>query len=192
MPGTRPSRPTTPAATASACGESNTWPRIWVPMSCSLPTRETTIAEATEISRAGICATSASPTARVTYEPAAAPASMPCMVMPMTKPPTVEMNRISRPAIASPRTNLLAPSIEPKKSASSATSRRRWRATFSSMRPALRSASIAICLPGIASSAKRAPTSAMRSAPLVTTTKLMTTRIANTIRPTAKLPPIRK
>jgi hypothetical protein len=32
----------------------------------------------------------------------------------------------------------------------------------------------------------------MRSAPLVTTTKLMTTRMANTIRPTAKLPPIRK
>jgi hypothetical protein len=41
------------------------------------------------------------------------------------------------------------------------------------------SASIAICLPGIASRVKRAPTSAIRSAPLVTTTKLMTTRIAN-------------
>jgi hypothetical protein len=50
---------------------------------------------------------------------------------------------------------------------------------------------MAICLPGMASRVKRAPTSAMRSAPLVTTTKLMTTRIANTIRPTAKLPPIR-
>ena len=44
----------------------------------------------------------------------------------------------------------------------------------------------------MASSVKRAPTSAMRSAPLVTTTKLITTRIANTIRPTAKVPPIRK
>ena len=54
------------------------------------------------------------------------------------------------------------------------------------------SASIAICLPGMASSVKRAPTSAMRSAPFVTTTKLMTTRMANTISPTAKLPPIRK
>ena len=32
-------------------------------------------------------------------------------------PPTRLMNRISTPAIASPRTNLLAPSIEPKKSA---------------------------------------------------------------------------
>ena len=46
-------------------------------------------------------------------------------------------------------------------------------------------ASIAICLPGMASSVKRAPTSAMRSAPFVTTMKLMTTRIANTINPTA-------
>ena len=32
----------------------------------------------------------------------------------------------------------------------------------------------------------------MRSAPLVTTMKLMTTKIANTIKPTAKLPPIKK
>ena len=94
--------------------------------------------------------------------------------------------------MASPRTNLEAPSIEPKKLASSDTSARRRRASFSSITPALRSASTAICLPGMASSVKRADTSAMRSAPLVTTTKLITTRIANTIRPTAKLPPIRK
>ena len=94
--------------------------------------------------------------------------------------------------MASPRTNLLAPSIEPKNSASLPTSTRRRRASFSSIRPAFRSASMAICLPGMASSVKRAPTSAMRSAPLVTTTKLMTTRIAKTIRPTAKLPPMRK
>ena len=51
---------------------------------------------------------------------------------------------------------------------------------------------MAICLPGMASRVKRAPTSAMRSAPLVTTMKLITTRIAKTIRPTAKLPPTRK
>jgi len=41
----------------------NTWPRICWPESWSLPTRETTIAAATEISSAGICATSASPIA---------------------------------------------------------------------------------------------------------------------------------
>jgi hypothetical protein len=96
------------------------------------------------------------------------------------------------PAMASPRTNLLAPSMEPKKSASSPSSARRRLASLSSIRPAERSASTAICLPGKASSVKRAPTSAMRSAPLVTTMKLMTTRMAKTISPTAKLPPIRK
>ncbi len=96
------------------------------------------------------------------------------------------------PATASPRTNFEAPSIEPKKFASSCTSARRRLASFSSIRPAFRSASTAICLPGMASSVKRAETSAMRSAPLVTTTKLITTRMANTIRPTAKFPPIRK
>ncbi|ELA01193.1 hypothetical protein D769_00772 [Cupriavidus sp. HMR-1] len=60
------------------------------------------------------------------------------------------------------------------------------------IRPAFRSASIAICLPGIASSMKRAPTSAIRPAPLVITMKLITTRMANTTIPTAKLPPTRK
>ena len=48
---------------------------------------------------------------------------------------------------------------------------------FHDIRPAFMSASIAICLPGIASRVKRAPTSAIRPAPLVITTKSMTTRI---------------
>ncbi len=60
------------------------------------------------------------------------------------------------------------------------------------MRPAFRSASIAICLPGIASSVKRADTSAIRPAPFVITMKLMIIRITNTTMPTAKLPPTRK
>ena len=38
-----------------------------------------------------------------------------------------------------------------------------------------------ICLPGMASRVKRAATSAMRPAPLVMTTKLITTRIRKTI-----------
>src|SRR4026209_2016171 len=66
------------------------------------------------------------------------------------------MKRISRPAIASPRTYLLAPSIEPKNSASSPTSARRRLASFSSISPAFMSASIAICLPGMAARGKRA------------------------------------
>ena len=53
--------------------------------------------------------------------------------------------------MASPRTNFEAPSMAPKKPLSSSRSVRRLRATFSSIRPAERSASIAICLPGMAS-----------------------------------------
>ncbi len=109
----------------------------------------------------------------------------------MARPPMMHTPMITRPATASPRTNLLAPSMEPKKSASWATSLRRWRACGSPIKPALRSASIAICLPGIESRVKRAPTSAIRPAPLVITMKLIVTRIKNSARPTAKLPPTR-
>ena len=44
---------------------------------------------------------------------------------------------------------------------------------------------MAICLPGMASNAKRADTSETRPAPLVTTTKLMMVRMMNTTAPTA-------
>src|SRR3981189_1171832 len=87
-------------------------------------------------------------------------------------PPMMLMNTTSRPATASPRTNFEAPSIAPKKPLSSSSALRRSLATFSSIRPALRSASIAICLPGMASRWKRAATSAMRPEPLVMTTKI--------------------
>ena len=53
----------------------------------------------------------------------------------------------------------------------------------------MRSASIAICLPGMASRVKRAPTSATRSAPLVTTTNWITTRMRNTTAPMIMEPP---
>ena len=43
---------------------------------------------------------------------------------------------------------------------------------------------MAICLPGMASKVKRAATSAMRPAPLVMTTNLMTTRIRKMTMPT--------
>ena len=58
------------------------------------------------------------------------------------------------------------------------------------IKPAFKSASIAICLPGIASKVKRALTSEIRPAPFVTTTKLMIIKMMKTIKPTAKLPPI--
>ena len=51
---------------------------------------------------------------------------------------------------------------------------------------------MAICLPGMASRVKRAPTSATRSAPLVMTTNWMTTRIRKMTRPTTSEPPTTK
>ncbi len=93
------------------------------------------------------------------------------------------MATMIRPATASPRTNLLAPSIEPKKVDSSSSSLRRALAPSWSIRPEDRSASIAICLPGMASRVKRAATSAIRPEPLVMTTKLTITRMAKTITP---------
>ncbi len=82
--------------------------------------------------------------------------------------------------------------MAPKKPLSSSSSLRRALAVFSSISPAERSASIAICLPGIESNWKRAATSAMRPEPLVMTTKFTITRIANTIIPITKLPDMTK
>ena len=82
--------------------------------------------------------------------------------------------------------------MAPKKPLSSSRLRRRRRASPSSIRPAERSASIAICLPGMASRWKRAATSAMRPEPLVMTTKFTITRIVKTMMPMTKLPPITK
>ncbi len=63
MPGIKPSAPTTPDTMPNERGELKTCLAIWLPTSFSLPTRDTTMAAATEIKSAGICATSASPTA---------------------------------------------------------------------------------------------------------------------------------
>src|SRR3954470_12726446 len=116
----------------------------------------------------------------------------PFCAMPMTMPAITLMKVIIRPAEASPRTNLDAPSIEPKNALSSSSSLRRRLASGSSIMPADRSASIAICLPGMASRVKRAATSAIRPDPLVMTTKLTMVRIAKTITPMTKLPPMTK
>ena len=94
--------------------------------------------------------------------------------------------------MASPRTNFDAPSIAPKKLLSSSSVLRRLRASVSSIKPVDRSASIAICLPGMASKLKRAATSAMRPAPRVMTTKLTITRMPNTINPMTTLLPMMK
>ena len=78
--------------------------------------------------------------------------------------------------------------MEPKNELSCVNSSRRSRASFSLMMPDDRSASMAICLPGMASKLKRAETSAIRPEPLVITMKLTITRIAKTITPMTGLP----
>ena len=55
--------------------------------------------------------------------------------------------------------------------------------------PVFRSASIAICLPGIASNVNRAVTSDTRSEPLLITINWINTKTMNTIVPTTILPP---
>ena len=52
-----------------------------------------------------------------------------------------------------------------------------------------RNEQIAICLPGMASRVKRAPTSATRSAPLAMTRNWTMVRMRKTTAPTTKLPP---
>ena len=102
----------------------------------------------------------------------------------MAKPPIKLISKINMPAMASPLTNLEAPSMAPKKSDSWDNSARRFCAVGWSITPAFKSASIDICLPGIASKVKRAFTSDTRPAPLVTTIKLMIIKIPKMMKPT--------
>ena len=92
------------------------------------------------------------------------------------------------PAMASPLTNFMAPSIDPNSCDSRASAARRRRASLWSMWPARSSASIDICLPGMASSVKRAATSATRSEPLETTRNWIMVRIRKITAPTTRLP----
>ena len=100
--------------------------------------------------------------------------------MPTSTPPTRFTRTMTRPASTSPFTNFIAPSIAPNICDSRSSARRRSRAAAWSMSPARRSASMAICLPGMASRVKRAATSLTRSAPLATTRNCTSVTTANT------------
>ena len=125
----------------------------------------------------GIWDTSPSPMARARSLAAPRPASCPCCSTPTRSPPTRLTATMTRPAMASPFTNFIAPSIAPKSCDSRSSARRRRARLRRVDAPARRSASMAICLPGIASSVKRAATSATRSAPLATTRNWTSVRI---------------
>jgi hypothetical protein len=92
------------------------------------------------------------------------------------------------PASASPFTNFIAPSIAPKSCDSRASEARRRRASVWSMCPARSSASIDICLPGMASRVKRAATSATRSDPFAITMNWIIVRMRKMTAPTTRLP----
>ncbi len=114
---------------------------------------------------------------------------LPTLLMkPTITPPIRLMKVVTIDMIESPLTNLVAPSMAPKKSASRWIFERRVRASCSSIRPELRSASIAICLPGIASRVNRAETSATRSEPLVMTRNWTKTMMRKMTRPTTTFP----
>ena len=89
--------------------------------------------------------------------------------IPIIIPPTKFITVTTIDIIESPLTNLEAPSIEPKKSASLCILSLLILAVGSSISPELKSASIAICFPGIASRVNLAETSATRSEPFVIT-----------------------
>ena len=96
------------------------------------------------------------------------------------------------PAMVSPFTNFIAPSIEPNRADSLWRSSRLFTASSGDINPALKSASIVICLPGIASNANLAETSAIRSAPFVITINCTIVMIIKITPPTTMLPPVTK
>ena len=144
-------------------------PTISSPSSPSLDALVTRIPVASDISNDGICELNPSPIVRIVYLERASLIDNPPYTIPMTIPPTRLIPVIIRPAVASPLTYLVAPSIEPKKLFSCCSFFLLSAASLSVMAPVLRSESIAICLPAIASSVNLAVTSATLSEPLLIT-----------------------
>ena len=145
-----------------------------------------------ETRSAGICETSPSPIVKIPYFVTAQATSLPFIRTPTQIPPTMLIAVMMRPAIASPFTNFIAPSIAPYSCDSLASSLRRCLAVSWSIAPARRSASMDICLPGIASRVKRAATSETRSAPFAMTTNCTIVMMRKITAPTTKLPPTTK
>ena len=106
-----------PAATAKACGREKSCLRNSAGRSVSVLLRVTSKPAAKEMRKAGTCVTRPSPMVSVVKTDAAWPGLMPASITPMNSPPTMLIKVMMMPATASPRTNLLAPSIAPKKSA---------------------------------------------------------------------------
>src|SRR5450830_2012327 len=112
--------------------------------------------------------------------------------MPIEMPPTRLMATIQIPAMASPLTNFMAPSMAPCNWLSWPSKERLALASSAVRMPARKSLSIDICLPGMASSENRADTSDTRSEPLVMTMNCTTVKIKKIPSPTTRFPPTTK
>ena len=153
-------------------------------------TRVTIMPAQIEVKRAGICVTRPSPMVSTVYICTASWIDNPEDI-PINIPPSIFAKIMNNPAMASPWTNFIAPSIEPYSCDSRRRSSRFLRASSDERTPARASLSITICLPGSASSAKRAATSETRIAPFDITIKLTTVTIEKMITPTTTSPRIR-
>jgi len=113
MPGTIARIIITPAAEYSTPGRaSNCW-LTWSSRSPDSPMRVTRMAAAADSSSAGIWPTRPSPIVSSAYTRNASASGRSCISAPMATPPIRLMIRIRIDAMASPRTNLEAPSIAP-------------------------------------------------------------------------------
>ena len=102
-----------PDAVPTAFGEISICRVISNPRLTSEAARVITIPAAVETISAGTCATNPSPTVSKVYVCAAAAMVMPCCSTPIVKPPRILTRVMTTAATASPRTNLLAPSMAP-------------------------------------------------------------------------------
>ncbi len=112
-PGTKPISARIAPITMNRRGCENSCPARSAPRPSSEPPRVTRMPVATEMSSALISLTRPSPTVRTVNVVRARPMSMPLWRTPIVRPPTMLTMMITMAAIASPLTNLLAPSIDP-------------------------------------------------------------------------------
>ncbi len=83
------------------------------PMVCFSPARATIRPAAMAMMKAGICEARPSPMVSLVKTEMVSPKLHPLIAMPIAIPPMMLTSVMISPAIASPRTNLLAPSIAP-------------------------------------------------------------------------------
>ena len=184
-PGTRPNAPSTPPAMyiARGCAPScvaSARPCASPPAACV-----TMMPAAVLMISAGICVTRPSPTVRIVYCDSAWPIGRPFW-NDADEDAADDVDRGDEQAGDRVALHELRRAVHRAVEVGLRARSRRGACGLRSRRSGRRerSASIAICLPGIASSVKRAATSAMRPAPLVMTMKLMPMRIRKSTSPT--------